>query len=192
MDYLDRLISSLEQYAHLGNRTLPNGTKLIGHVPHVAPEAYLHILFAPLNERDVRQLELRLPCAIPHAVATFLMRTNGLYLFSGSLSIDGLRFSNVRSGAVRQPFSILTPNIDERPRSSKASYLFIGGYGCDGSLLYCDTGSPTVYRCSSRSARPLNEWPSFEEMIESEFNRLATHFDSKGQRINPLRPTTPE
>src|SRR5262245_35891125 len=134
MDYLDRVFGLLEASSDLGVRVLDNGTRLIGHVPHVAPEAWLHIIFAPLSLTQVAQVEHEIATSLPEPFGDFLRRSNGLSLFSDSLSIHGLRSSYARSGdAVWQPFSIVTPNVPERPRSAGPSLVFVGSYASDGS-----------------------------------------------------------
>jgi len=192
MNYLQTVFEIMESSAHLGARDLENGARLIGHVPHVAPEAWLHARYKPLSHAEVASVEDEIGTQLPGTFASFLMTTNGLSLFSYSLSIDGRRWSYERVGdAVWQPFSIITPNVPERPRHSKRSFVFVGGYRFDGSLLYIDKSDLKVYRCRNRSAKPLNGWPSFETMLEEEAGRLSLLFDTEGRRIDPDRPTTP-
>ncbi len=188
MDYLDRVVALLESHNHLGERVLSNGTRLIGHVPHVAPEAWLHEIFAPLGADDVARLEDALGIEMPGCFTEFLKRANGLRVFSGHLYICGLRTNYVRTGeAVRQPFSILTPNLDERPARSKETYFFIGGHEPNGHQFYIDRATLRVYRCSERSAKPLQEWPSFEAMLEAEVQRLSALFDREGRSVTGWR-----
>jgi hypothetical protein len=192
MDYLDRVISIMESYRHLGERVLDNGTRLIGRVPHVAPEARLQLVFAPLTAADIAIVEEEIGMTVPGVFSEFLQRCNGIRLFSDRLNIDGLRRSFARSGdAVWQPFSIRTPNVDERPRGALDTFFFVGGYGADGSRLYIDSSDMRVYRCKQRDAKALNEWPSFQVMLQSEAERLATLFDHEGRRIDSSQPTTP-
>ena len=116
MDYLDRVHQLMESYDYLGRRVLPDGTRLIGHVPHVAPEAYLHVIFPRLSTEQVAEIGNRTGIPVPVVLASFLERVNGLRLFS-KLFIDGLRRSYSRSGDdAWQPFAMETPNVDERPR----------------------------------------------------------------------------
>lgn len=190
--YLGRVIQLIKPFASLGERVLNNGTQLIGSATHIAPEAWLHIVYPPLTLSDVLHLESTVGKTIPPVFCNFLQNCNGLYLFSGRLSIDGLRKSFSRSGDdAWQPFSIFTPNIEERPKHSKPSFFFIGGYGSDGSLLYIDDSDLRVYRCTSKSAKPLSSWPSFEVMLESEALRLRELFDTHGRQIDPNLPTIP-
>lgn len=128
---------------------------------------------------------------IPSVFSDFLKRANGLRVFSGHLYICGLRTNYARSGAAAwQPYSILTPNLHERPRNAKTSHFFIGGHEPYGYRLYMDTASGHVYRCTERSVKPKHEWPSFEDMLESEMQRLALLFDGQGRQIDPEQPTT--
>jgi hypothetical protein len=186
MDYLEIVLQTIDSYKHLGERVLSNGTRLVGHVPHIAPEAWLHEVYRPLSDKEVRKAETALHCTMPAVFSDFLQRCNGLGLFSGSLSIYGLRSSYERTGdAVWQPFDISTPNVDERPRGSKPSFLFVGGYSEDGSKLYIDNVDLKVYRCKQRSAKPINQWPSFEAMLEGEVQRFSTLFGPDGRELNP-------
>lgn len=192
MDYIDRILKILEIYKDIGVRGLDNGTRLIGHVPHVAPEAWFHQVYAPMTSQEACQLELELGFEPPSIFLDFLMRANGVRVFSGHLYICGLRANFSRRGdAAWQPFSILTPNLDERPRNAKGTHFFVGGYQPDGSRLYIDLSNLRVYLCSQRSAKPLHDWPSFEVMLESEVQRLSTLFDRQGRLLNPGLPTVP-
>ncbi|MBE0543131.1 MAG: SMI1/KNR4 family protein [Verrucomicrobia bacterium] len=184
-------MSTLEAASKLGVRQLENGTKLIGRTPHVAPEAWLHAVFAPISHHDVLQLEKSLGRKIPEPYRHFLTSfANGLSIYSECLSLDGLRTSYARRGdEVWQPFAIDTPNVYERPRDADPRHFFIGGYGQDGSLLYID--GVKVYRCSRESVEPLHEWNGFETMLIGEVERLVALFDENGRKKNPKAPTTP-
>lgn len=176
----------------MGERTLQNGTQLVGHVPHIAPDAWLHLIFAGLDKAGIDQVEHQLGIQLPADFDWFLRRANGISLFSGSLSVYGLRESYARSGdAVWQPFAIDVPNTLERPRDAKDSALFVGGYRSDGSRVYIDTDSSRVYRCSRDTVKPLNEWPSFLEMLASEAKRLSQLFDDNGRKLDPRASTAP-
>ncbi len=192
MDYLNRVWRILESYSHLGERTLANGTRLIAPAPHVAPEAWLHQIFAPIDDQGIARLESDLGGPLPDEFTQFLMRNNGLGIFSYSISIFGLRTSFARTGdAVWQPFSLLTPNIRERPRDAKASFCFMGAYRDDASLLYIDTTDHQVYRCERHSAKPLNRWDDFSTMLESETERISQLFDLEGRPFDPHALKTP-
>ena len=185
------ILSIIEKAKSLGFRVLENGTQLVGAVPHVAPEAYIHKVFAPLSENQILYLEgAVLKRSIPASYKELLAHCNGLSLFSGSLSLDGYRKSYTRHGdEVWQPFAIETPNLIERPADAERDAFFVGGYKADGSVLYILEGK--AYRSPRRSAKPLNEWNNFWEMLLSETRRLAELFDETGRKTNPNLPVTP-
>jgi hypothetical protein len=193
MDEFQFIEDLVARFEHLGQRKLPNGTRLIAPAPHVAPEAWLHKIYTPLSNSELGELESELAIAIPPAYRQFLKYANGLKLFSDSLSLDGYGHDYSRTDDSReQPYSLVTANAFERPRDARERYFFIGGYSRDGSRLYMDVDSLSVCRCSRKSTRPLNEWWNFSEMLSSECERLAALFDESGKKKLPVPTTPPE
>jgi hypothetical protein len=144
----------IEQAKSFGFRELENGARLYGHVPHVAPQAWLHLLFAPLSDQDVMSLEKNMGQTIPSDFREFLFVTNGIGLFSCSLSIYGKRTSYVRTGdAAWQPFCIVTANTLERPEHIKPWQIVIGSYQSDGSKLFLDGKDGIAFRTKIRSKK---------------------------------------
>jgi hypothetical protein len=191
--YLHDIYSIIEKAKIFGYKDVSNGAKLIGHAPHVAPEAYFHLIFPGLDEKDIHHMESQLGKGIPVPLATFYFINNGISIFSGSLSIDGLRRNYSREGDdVWQPFNIVDLNTFDAPPDTEENQLFFGGYQDDGSLLYVDLKDLSVYRCTRDSTRPLNAWPSFEEMLLSETQRLSELFDEKGILIKGVKSTAPK
>ena len=160
-------------------------------MPHIAPEAWLHQIYAPLAENDIALIEDKLGQAIPADLRQFLHLANGVGLFSGSLSIYGKRTSFGRSGdEVWQPFCIVTANTLDRPPQAKDGQLVIGSYRNDGSLVFIDSKDGTVFRTKSRSKKPLNRWPDLWTFFRCEVSRLSTCFDNQGRKTIE-GPTTP-
>lgn len=192
MHWLDEVFSLLHSFDQLGTRQLPNGRQMLGHAPHVGPEAYLHILFPGLKRDGLKKLEAEAGRRLPDQLSELYSRCNGMILYSGSLSIYGLRTSYARTGdEAWQPFSIAIPNVDERINDADPDAVFFGSYDWDGSFLYTSTNSPVVYRCSRESARPLNKWQSVQEMLLSEVYRLSKLFDRNGKEIDEDVATIP-
>jgi hypothetical protein len=194
MHYVDRLISSLKKSSVLGERWLPNGALLLGHVPHIAPEAYLHSIFPGLDADGIGQLEAEIGRKLPESLKDFYGRCNGIHLFCGSLSIFGLRdpFLDGVAGDIGQPFSMRIPNVDERPSDVDDSFVFFGFYDWDGSLLYASSKSPEILRCACNGEKVLNLWPSLELTLATEVARLASLFDTRGVKLNEDAPTVPQ
>src|SRR5438477_8765688 len=82
-----------------GESTSENGTTLLGRAPHVAPLAWSHSLFQPLTDDEISQLDHLCRRPVPRAYRWWLKKHNGLGLFVGTLSLDGLRTSYARSAA---------------------------------------------------------------------------------------------
>jgi len=193
MDYFAQVLRVIKRAKTFGFRTLSNGTRLYGRVPHVGPEAWLHSVFPPLTSKQMIDVETRIRNKLPLVLRDFLGKTNGLKLFSFTFAIEGLRENYVRQSdaAWQQPYSIETHNTRERLADSQPSFIFFGFYDSDGSLLYMDSTNEKVYRCSARSSKPLNEWPDFWEMLVNEATRLQTLFDDMGRKLDEDAPTTP-
>ena len=176
-----RVIAAAEP---LGTRTTGAGARLIGHVPHVAPEAYLHTTFASLADPQISALEAAIGRPIPASYRELLGVTNGLSLFSGSLNVYGLRASYTRVGdAAWQPFSAIEPNTLERPRGLPREAVIVGGYSGDGSLVYV-RADDSVARCDRDVATSLNEWPHLFTMLATEAERFVHHFDAQGRPMD--------
>ncbi len=185
MKLYQELISRLHLSESLGMRTASNGAILIGHVPHVAPEAWLHELYPPLNFSDIEQLSMKIQRKIPVALVELYSVTNGLSMFSGSLSIDGRRGLNIREGdGVWQPFDLIVPNTLERPNDGDSDAIFFGGFRKDGSQLFIKSDASIVYRCERWKAKKvLSQWLDLPTMLLSEFERLSKLFDTGGRKI---------
>ena len=92
------IIKPLFQWKHGGERLLENGTKLICRVPHIAPEAWLHIIYPKIEITSLSEIEKELSIPLPDDFKEFLLTTNGINIFSDSLRIYGKRNSYVRKG----------------------------------------------------------------------------------------------
>lgn len=182
----------LHAFDHLGTRTLPDGTQLVGHVPHVGSEAYLHVVFPGLGSEQRISLEKVCGRPIPPWLLELYSEHNGMILFSGSLALYGLRASYGRSGdGAWQPFNLAEPNVDERMVDAPPEAVFFGTYDWDGSLLYTTANSQAVYRCSRDSPKPLNEWANVRLMLTAEVHRIGRLFDAGGRELDDSVPTTP-
>ena len=176
-----------------GSETSENGALMYGHVPHVAPLAWLHIVYPGLDDQALAALEISLRCPIPLEYRQLLKVTNGLSLFSGALDLYGRRTDYSRRFSIRLPFDLSDPNVHERPRAADPAWFMFGFYNEDGSKAYIDPGDGRVYRGSRDMTKPrLNNWVSLDEFLISEVQRLQAHFDDRGRQLNLSRPTTPE
>jgi len=192
MGYFDELLNLIDKYKRLGIHELSNGTKLIGHVPHIGPDAYLHIIFPGLSGDEITKIEEEIQRPLPTPLKEFLVYSNGIDLFSGAFSISGYRNNYVRTGDESiQPFSITTPNVEERLNDAPHEAVFFGFYDWDGSSTWMVPSDQKVYRCSIESAEPISDWKDLGSMLISETKRLSTLFDEKGRLLNENISTAP-
>jgi hypothetical protein len=182
-DYLQEVYRITDVARAFGYRALPNGTELVGHVPHIAPQAWFHQRFAPLSELDIMALEAQLGMQLPPVLRTFYAHYNGLGLFAYELSVHGRRHTYERTGdAVWQPFDLADLNGYGRFRRRPPQQLLLSRYRRDGAWLYLDTTTGNVYRENALSSQVEHEWPSFEVMLVAEVQRLVLLFDEQGRR----------
>jgi len=187
---VSRAISAASAF---GTETSENGAHLYGHLPHVGPLAYLHIVFPPLDSVAIAELEGALKRPVPEPYRQLLMISNGLHLFSGALSLNGLRRDYSRRLTIVEPFHLADANVLERPRAADPSWFIFGFYAADGSRAYMDPVHGRVCRGTRDLVQPrLNEWANLDVFLETEVRRLRDHFDEHGKRIDRSRSTSPE
>jgi hypothetical protein len=188
-----KALDLLKSYDYLGKNELSNGAVLVGKAPHIASQAWLHRIFAPLTIDEIDELQKDCKQIIPLDYKKFLFVTNGLGVFNTELSLYGKRTNYIRNveNAAGLPFDITTPNTLERIKNLGDNKLIIGSYFYDGSKLYIDNVTSKVHLCDRYDATSLYEWPSFDEMLDSEIKRLVTLFDKLGRQIDENRSTLP-
>ncbi|SKC85189.1 SMI1/KNR4 family protein [Ohtaekwangia koreensis] len=185
--------SILEEARAFGYSVQPDNTILLGQVPHVAPKAWLHVLFAPIdNEKILVGLEKQLQMKIPIEYRKFLTTEhNGLSLFSSSIELFGYRKNYNRKSLQFLPFDIVTTNTFERPSDAGGDKFFIGSYNWDGSLIYVNTSSSKIFRCERDDSKPLNSWKDLDDFLAKEISRLSKLYDQLGREIDADQPKIP-
>ena len=182
--YIEEFHLELKKWESLGIEEIPNRCKRIGHVPHVAPMAYLHEVYAPLDETDVDDLEQKISRTFPKPLREFYRHHNGLRMFSETFvvygSIKNLDRSDFSYG-VYCPIDLQTSNIPGRPGNAQEATVFFGGYVEDFSKLYLDAKN-RVIRCPKEDAsKILNMWENLGEWLVTETRRLNSLFDEAGK-----------
>jgi len=192
-DRYNFIILELKPYEKYGSIIQKNGTKLIGKAPHIAPMAWLHSIFQGLDINDLQIIASELNTVIPKDYADFLTFSNGLDLFTGTLSLFGRRTSYDRVAEInaRQPFSLITTNAYEKPSNSNENYFYIGSYNWDGSLIFIDILNSKVHRCDRDNAQILNSWANFNEFLKIEICRLKSLYNENGTEKKPDESTLP-
>lgn len=162
------------------------------HVPWVAPEAYLNIVYRPADNKTLSAVAAKL--RIPDSWVQFLAQNNGASLFSAHLYILGV----VRQGTLLSrndhwslpPFDIEQSNVIAKPLNL-TRHLIIGSYGFDGSRVCIDRGDASVHVFHKGEPKPYAFWTSPEQWLHSEIQRLSNLFDSKGKLLQDGSMTLP-
>lgn len=188
-----QILTELRKWDHKGLKKVSNGATLIGHVPHVAPQAWLHINYAGLTDESIDVLQDSLGKKLPKDYADFLKHTNGINIFSDSISIWGMRTSNTRRGdEAIQPYDLVSLN-DEKNGEISDDWLVFGSYSWDGSTMLYDLSknNSKVYRCECNSKKILQEWSDLLTWLGAEIERLSQLFDKNGVEYDEDIPTIP-
>jgi hypothetical protein len=184
MHYFQKVFEILKEASSLGEERTPEGVILIGKTPHIAPRAWLHYIFPPIDDAEINLLEQEIGRIFPESLREFLELSNGINVFSDSLAIFGHRTTFDRSSTVIEPYSIVSMNLYERPPNLPKNMLLVGSYSCgDGAFLYMDPRSGAVMRSARNDATPTHRWTSFDTMLVDEVSRLAERFDARGRPL---------
>lgn len=204
--YLDRIISKLRALNDAGFKQVPNGTLLIGKLPPLSngsgAHAYLHVLYAPLTIEQIETLEEKIARPVPEDLRRLLQHFNGLSLFSGSLSIGGLRFNYSRkiSDEERQPVSLEYGNVIEKPLDGEEGHehfadnsqeIRFGFYSKDpgANLMMKLNGEQRVYAVPRNRIGPvLHEWSDLPTMLSLEVDRMAGLYQTDNSHVDMFNP----
>ena len=178
----------LSKYSHLGKKYIEEtGATMIGHAPHIAPEAYLNMAFEPLSKEEISQLEGRLHKIIPDPYKDFLMNgSNGATVCCELFLYGYRRYSDKDKGIIYvfEPYDLEDINCRDWITKPSPNMFFFGSYDWNGDELYMDRESLEIVLCSTPDLTPLYKWKSFDDFLQEEVNRLYTMFDENGVQLN--------
>ncbi|MEM0921518.1 MAG: SMI1/KNR4 family protein [Pseudomonadota bacterium] len=181
---LDRQIR--ERFDPLGFVEGEQNAYQTGHVPHIAPFAYLCWRYAGLDENGLREAEHEAGRYIPEPYREMLRHMNGARLLGVSLS--GGTFGSIdRSGVgIGQPISISYQNVVERPSYIPNGHLGIGGingaWSSQGHLYLTSTGEVEMYNAQFDIVGA--RWPSLAEFLSEEFLRRISLYNDEGHELD--------
>ena len=200
LPYWPTIDASLQRHAHLGTRSFGDGTALIGHLPRLAPHAFLHRIFGPLSDTEIRQIEERLQMQVPPSLAEFYRHFNGVMLFDTAICVYGLRRSWDRADVDAMqcnPFDVYVPTLTYRSCSPSGHGIAISQYDDLSQVLVEPDG--TVVRVRESPLHPgevLNRWGSLGDWLLSECRRVEDCIDRDGtfaynpkETMPPARPS---
>lgn len=170
----DRILSLLLEWGHLGEATNEMGTRLIGHTPHIAPKAYMHVVYAPLSGTDEQEFCERLGRPVPPQQMGFLRQANGLVAFSNTIRVFGYVPLARRASThiYNYPPGILVPNVSARIRGLSQLAVVVGWYQADGSYVSIEEDGTAVRFDARGTGQKIEDWPDFQTWLSSEISAL--------------------
>ncbi|NQY38077.1 MAG: SMI1/KNR4 family protein [Alteromonadaceae bacterium] len=176
-EILNRLLRS----SNNGDMENEVGTRLIGHTPKIAPKAFTHVLFQPLNEHDLEDFNNKLGRTAPEQLKSFLSFANGMMIFSGSIRVLG--FVPVHRDAEvtvhNYPSNIITPNVSARINGLDSDDVVIDWYKQDGSYAVAqETGTVTRYDVLG-NGKEIQSWSDIDTWLIFEVTRLSEELADK-------------
>lgn len=151
------------KYSTCGERILTNGTILVCSAPEIAPQAWLHQFYPPMEPEQLIFVEDHLGQALPSEIKDFYQQNNGIGLFGYKIEIWGKRRSYKRTGDdMWQPFDIVSHNAkNEIPANSPENVVFFGSAERGDSWVYFYTNSRIVGKTPRFQFHELRTWSNF-------------------------------
>lgn len=181
------------KYSKIGCNDIEGRAELIGHIPAVAPHAYLFTLYNKLDSGMIAPIQIAMGRTIPTDLRQYLGICNGANYFVNQMAMMGRRESYARTGSESyQPYCLVSANTDERPRLLPDEYIVIGYYQYDGSLLCLSAVSGAVVRYDAEALQLMNSWVGLWIMLSMELERLDSMYDEQGCIMFDGMDTTPQ
>jgi hypothetical protein len=184
-ELLSIVLSRLTRWEPLGRRTSKSGATQIGRVPHVAPEAWLHSIFAPITAEEQLSILDRCPTYSGSGLHEVHGEFNGVNLFSGNFFLYGRRSNYFRSPDNVLPWDLINANQEVRGRLAPGALLVGGSNALSSGIDFVESPNRTITAVENRDwNKVLFEWPNLRDCILSELTRLSVLFDSQGRAID--------
>lgn len=182
---LDSLFARLPRF--IGGRDLdtPNAIRLVART-RVGPAAFLHVIYKPAAQEIVRVVFGQIHA--PPSLRRLYALCNGASLFSGAIRIFGCVAAGTlldRSDPLSlPPLDIVKSNRQFVDPETFQTQVCIGAYGFDRSLVCVDRQIEVVTCYEGEDIKTTRKkWPTIENWITSEIDRLSTLFSPEGERL---------
>lgn len=188
--FSEKILAPLEEWSQFGEKTNVVGTRLIGHAPHIAPNAYVNVVYAPLSNAELQEFSERLERKIPDQFKSFLTYANGLMVFSGAIRVMGYTPLDRKSDThiFNYPSNIIVPNVSARVKGLSSAEVLVGYYKEDGSYLSIEESGRAVRFDAKGSGNLIKDWPDFDTWLSSEIAIL--NDDYKAGKVSIFVPST--
>ncbi len=159
------------------------------NVPEVAPYAYLNILFEPVGDGVIQRVEKELG-PIPEPLLQFYRQHNGALLLSSSIRINGLLPANVMMDRA-DPFSRVPFDVRNLAAYRSGTHFPFASYGALGEIVLLERVTGEVTAVDADSRKVIRTWPSFQQWLTGELERIASMYEDDGRYAGPPDGTSP-
>lgn len=174
LKYTKDIIEKLEKWAKYGETVNAAGTRLIGHMPHIAPKAYQHIIYSPMDLHLVQEVTPQLGRALPEQYKQFLSFANGMLLFAGDIRVFG--FVPIKCDFEKHihnyPPDIVVRNVSGRIKGLSKNAVLVGFYQEDGSYVSLEADGSAIRFDAADSGGIIQKWEDFDTWLFSEIDRM--------------------
>ncbi len=179
-----------DRWDKLGYLEADGGAFATGHVPAVAPQAYLCRFYAGLSDAGLNDAEAESERYLPKQYRDFLRSFNGANIMGISLhgSTGGQNLREIED--VGQPISIRYQNVfytrpDYIPEGHFGLGTMNGPWYSQGHLYLTSTGEVELI---NRDYDLIGErWPSFADFLKQEVPRQLSRYDEMGQELESIK-----
>ena len=154
-----------------------DGGARIFHMQEIAPRAYLHTVFPPLNEELTTKAFARYG-QYTNSYVRYLANFNGALLFGGKISLRGYTRYTKELGA---PISLDYGNIIEVPHFLDAGEFVFGALVGETIVPVLTWRLNGLVRLRHTTTGEVGaEWDSLDSMLVDEIGRLSRLHDNEG------------
>jgi hypothetical protein len=184
-EFFDEKLARWRRSAH---RVYPDGTEMIGRNP-VYEFGWLHLLFAPAAPKGIERLIQLVPILPEFQLYDFFRVLNGMNLFESNLFLLGTRTHFRPDNNVVTPWDLDTHHYEEVYNFRGRKALLVGGsHALPNGIHYVENADKTIDAFDRTDwSRPMYTWPTLDELIVSEVDRLASLYDDEGWLIEETR-----
>jgi len=168
---LRAILASMSSQADVVNEY---GTNLIGHEPSIAPQAYRHVIYAPLSPEHEEEFQQRLGQPVPEEYLQFLRTANGMMLSNGAIRVYGyVPLNRDRKNKIyNYPPSVTASNTYAPLLKASDRNVIVGWYKDDGSYVYIDSSGRAIRFDYMNDSSIIDQWDDFSHWLVSEIERL--------------------
>lgn len=190
---VEQLVTTIrDRWDRLGFFEGSNGAFATGHMPAIAPRAYLCRFYAGLSEPALSEAENESERHLPEPYREFLKSYNGAEIMGVALfgSTGGQNHRDI-SDVIGQPISIRYQNVyyTRRPYIPQGHFGIGGMNGkaySQGQLYLTSTGEVELINRDHNLVAA--RWPSFVEFLKQETQRQMSRYDESGCEIKDINP----